>query len=450
MTSSPLITGVVEGFYGRPWSAAQRRELIGRLRTLGLNTYLYAPKDDLRHRTRWREAYPIGETSELRALIATCRDAGIDFVYAVAPGLDRDFSTPGGHAALARKVDHLAELGARHFAVLFDDIIPAPASGNLGATEHDAAPQVAFAHRLLAFQHRLDPAARLLFCPTPYCGRMAGNPGASGYLRHVGDHLDPAVQVMWTGPEIVSESITPEDLHGLTSVLRRKPLIWDNLFANDYDLRRLHLGPYAGRPSSLRAAVSGVLLNPNCEFAVNRPGLETFAEWCMGADYESAAAHARSRASWRPAWRCLGPGGSAEPLPADLLELLCDCLHLPFSHGPKAEAWRSDLRAALGGDAEAASRARAGGAALGRLFEYLTRLEDRELLHTVYRHVWELKEEAGLLLGYLDWLESRQEGNASFFSAEHRSGTYRGGFAADLQRLLTMRADGSFTHQTSP
>jgi len=47
-------------------------------------------------------------------------------------------------------------------------------------------------------------------------------------------------------------------------------------------------------------------------------------------------------------------------------------------------------------------------------------------------------------------LESRQEGNASFFSAEHRSGTYRGGFAADLQRLLTMRADGSFTHQTSP
>ncbi|MFM1746402.1 MAG: beta-N-acetylglucosaminidase, partial [Verrucomicrobiota bacterium] len=30
MTSSPLITGVVEGFYGRPWSAAQRRELIGR------------------------------------------------------------------------------------------------------------------------------------------------------------------------------------------------------------------------------------------------------------------------------------------------------------------------------------------------------------------------------------------------------------------------------------
>ena len=96
------------------------------------------------------------------------------------------------------------------------------------------------------------------------------------------------------------------------------------------------------------------------------------------------------------------------------------------------------------GDLAAVARAREDGEQLAKLFEQLTRLEDRELLHTVYRRVWELKEEAGLLRGYLDWRKSRPEPATAFFSAEHRPRTYRGGLAADLQRLLSMRTDGSF------
>jgi hypothetical protein len=45
-----IICGVVEGFYGRPWTTEQRRHLFKKLRKLGMNTYLYAPKDDLKHR----------------------------------------------------------------------------------------------------------------------------------------------------------------------------------------------------------------------------------------------------------------------------------------------------------------------------------------------------------------------------------------------------------------
>ena len=256
MSNTRFLSGVVEGFYGRPWTPAQRRRLVIRLRDLGLNTYLYAPKDDLRHRARWRDLYDETEAADLRAIISTCADAGVSFIYALAPGLDVAFPAADGHAALERKASQLMTLGARHFAVLFDDIIPSPVSGNLGATEHDAAPQVAFAHHLLALQKRADPSARLLFCPTPYCGRMAGDVITSRYLRHLGEHLDLAVDVMWTGPEIVSETITAADVSPLTAVLRRRPLIWDNLFANDYDLRRLYLGPYAGRPTSLLAATA--------------------------------------------------------------------------------------------------------------------------------------------------------------------------------------------------
>jgi hypothetical protein len=37
------------------------------------------------------------------------------------------------------------------------------------------------------------------------------------------------------------------------------PVIWDNLHANDYDMRRLYLGPYSGRPPELRGEVGGIL-----------------------------------------------------------------------------------------------------------------------------------------------------------------------------------------------
>lgn len=444
MNRAPFLAGVVEGFYGRPWTPAQRHALVRRLGQLGLNAYLYAPKDDLRHRARWRDPYPAEEADGLRELITACDRAGVAFIPALAPGLDPCFASPAGLAALEAKVDQLAGLGARDFALLFDDILPAPASGNLGATEHDAAPQVAFAHRLLERLRRREAEARLLFCPTPYCGRMAGDVDTSRYLRHLGAHLDPAVDVLWTGPEIIAETITPADLSGLTAVLRRRPLIWDNLFANDYDLRRLYLGPYAGRPAALRGAVTGVLLNPNCEFAANRLPLDTFAAWVAFDDYEPETAHDAAREAWRADCRCLEADGRAAPLPADLFALLCDCLHLPFAHGPRAEAWRADVAAAFQGDPAAAGRAREGCRRIAVLFEHLTRLEDRDLLHTVYRLAWELKEEAGLISGYLDWAAGHPSAGAAFFSAEHRPRTYRGGLAADLQRLLPMRPDGGF------
>jgi protein O-GlcNAcase/histone acetyltransferase len=94
MSRAPFLAGVVEGFYGRPWTPAQRHALVRRLGALGLNTYLYAPKDDLRHRARWREAYPAGEAAALRDLIAACGAAGVEFVYALAPGLDPAYAQP--------------------------------------------------------------------------------------------------------------------------------------------------------------------------------------------------------------------------------------------------------------------------------------------------------------------------------------------------------------------
>ena len=42
--------GVIEGFYGPPWSDAERRTLLDWMARFGLGTWLYAPKDDPWHR----------------------------------------------------------------------------------------------------------------------------------------------------------------------------------------------------------------------------------------------------------------------------------------------------------------------------------------------------------------------------------------------------------------
>src|ERR1044071_8391518 len=111
MTENLFTCGVVEGFYGRPWSAAQRGQLFAWMRDWGLNTYLYAPKDDPKHRVRWREPYHGGEAEELRRLISQAQNHQIRFIYALGPGLDFSYAAHGDLTCLKNKFSQLHELG---------------------------------------------------------------------------------------------------------------------------------------------------------------------------------------------------------------------------------------------------------------------------------------------------------------------------------------------------
>lgn len=48
--SNKFLLGVVEGFYGRPFTSEQRKELFKKLKRFGLQLFIYAPKDDCKHR----------------------------------------------------------------------------------------------------------------------------------------------------------------------------------------------------------------------------------------------------------------------------------------------------------------------------------------------------------------------------------------------------------------
>ncbi|XP_059803173.1 protein O-GlcNAcase isoform X2 [Hypanus sabinus] len=272
-----FLCGVVEGFYGRPWSMEQRKELFRRMRKWGLNTYLYAPKDDYKHRMFWREMYSVEEAEQLMQLITSAKEHNIEFVYAISPGLDITFSNQKEVATLKRKLDQVSQFGCKSFALLFDDI------------DHNMCPAdkevfSSFAHAQLSvtneiYQYLGEPE-HFLFCPTEYCGTFCyPNVAQSPYLRTVGEKLLPGIDVLWTGPKVVSKDISVESIEEVTKILKRSPLIWDNLHANDYDQKRLFLGPYKGRSTELIPRLKGVLTNPNCEFEGNFVAIHTLATW---------------------------------------------------------------------------------------------------------------------------------------------------------------------------
>jgi protein O-GlcNAcase/histone acetyltransferase len=88
-----FMCGVVEGFYGRPWTMEQRCTLFGRMQRMGMTEYMYAPNDDLKHRAEWRLPYTNEETECLGTLIRASAEHNVTFIYAVSPGIDIRYSS---------------------------------------------------------------------------------------------------------------------------------------------------------------------------------------------------------------------------------------------------------------------------------------------------------------------------------------------------------------------
>ncbi|XP_076367728.1 O-GlcNAcase isoform X1 [Tachypleus tridentatus] len=268
--------GVVEGFYGRPWTSEQRKDLFEKMRKFGMNTYMYAPKDDFKHRAYWRELYTVEEAEHLTNLIQSARENGITFFYALSPGLDITYSNQKEVACLRRKLEQVSQFGCTAFALLFDDIEPDISETDKEVFQSFGHAQVSVTNEV--FQHLSHP--KFLFCPTEYCaGRAVPNVQNSEYLNTVGTKLLPGIDIMWTGSKVITKNITIQSIQELSEVLRRPPVIWDNLHANDYDQKRLFLGPYSGRSTDLIPQLHGVLTNPNCEYETNFVAIHTLSEW---------------------------------------------------------------------------------------------------------------------------------------------------------------------------
>lgn len=427
--------GVIEGFYGPPWTTAERERLLEWMTRFGLRTYLHAPKDDPHHRAVWREPLPAAAVAELSDLIAACRRRDVAFVWAIHPGLDIRYSSGDDLAALVARLEQVVMAGGRDFAILFDDV-----PGTLDPVDERtfgrlAAAQAHVANRVHEWLSGREPSGRLLVCPTAYCTRMSdAGLGGAGYLHDLGDLLAPPIDVLWTGPEIISREITVDHLVGVARLLRRPPVLWDNLFADDYDAGRFFTGPYAGRPAAIRDHVRGVLVNPNNELPLNFVPLHTLGGFMRaGAEFDPRAAYLEGIRDWLPAFALL-PGGDG-PRPAVSVEdlaLLGDCFYLPHEHGAGAgQMLESGARSLTAPTAGHDHDLRRTATRLIALTNRLADLQDRGLAHALGRRLWALRDELTLLLLRLDAAAGHPRPDD-----DHLPGTFRGGFVADLRRLL--------------
>lgn len=297
MTGLPL-RGVIEGFYGDPWSHEERLRMLAELGVWRMNRYVYAPKDDALHRARWRDPYPDADLARLGELAAAGRAAGVDVVYALHPGLDIVHADDRDHAAIGAKLRTLHAAGIRRFALLFDDIEPGLTdprdlavwgSGAAGSGRAHGATCARVETEVLA---PLGLGGTLLMVPTDYAGS-----DRSDYRDGLDATLPADTGVMWTGDDIVVGEVTAAHIRGATAAFGHRPLVlWDNFPVNDFDPSRAFLGPLVGRAADAPAAgLQGIVANPMVTYEPGRFAVRTVAEWALDpASYDARAAAERA------------------------------------------------------------------------------------------------------------------------------------------------------------
>jgi hyaluronoglucosaminidase len=302
MTTSPFrIRGVIEGFYGRPWTHDQRLRLIDFLAARGMNTFVYAPKDDPLVRRDWRRAYDGPALGQLTEMVERCRAVGMQLVWCISPGLSIRYSDPDDLARLVQKLRSVSALGVRRLGLLLDDIPP-----DLQHPEdRDAFPdlvhaQVALIGRVLS---SMPAGVGLIVCPTLYWGT-----GAEPYLAALGGSLDPRIDLLWTGRAVCSPTLDLVDACTFTRTANRPPTYWDNYPVNDVGMSyELHIGPYRGRDPFLWRSATGIVANGMELFEASLIPIATIADYLrdpVGYDPER---------SWQQAMRDVVGEADLEP-----------------------------------------------------------------------------------------------------------------------------------------
>ena len=285
------VRGIVEGFYGNPWTHEQRLELLGFMASRGLNTFVYTPKDDPLVRRAWRAPYEGRELRRLNELVNRALSTGVDFVFCVSPGLSMRYSDESDLDALTSKFASVEALGVQAFGLLFDDI-----PRDLQHEEDRAAfDTLADAHVSVAnhVADRLGQRTRLIVCPTVYSGY-----GTEDYVAILGAGLEPGVDIFWTGRASCSPALDVGDAAVFERAARRPATYWDNYPVNDEAMGfELHIGPYRGRDPHLFRHAFGVVANGMELYEASKIPFATIA------DYLAAPETYDPERSWRRAIR---------------------------------------------------------------------------------------------------------------------------------------------------
>lgn len=243
--------GIIEGYYGVPYSAEVTKDLFRFMARYKMNSYMYGAKSDPYHSRYWCAPYPTSISAEqqrigylnqdmMRDITKVAHDTKVNFIWAIHPG--KAFANAEDPQVLDKimaKFESMHGLGVRQFGVFVDDV----------GVPSDPAIMKLCADNLTALQHRIDERwnkaganAADTVKPLHYVPQLY----AHGWVNQ--DRAREFYESLSTTPEKVNIYITGrdvwsvpnnDDLALVSSWLGREVSWWWNYPCNDQDPTKL-------------------------------------------------------------------------------------------------------------------------------------------------------------------------------------------------------------------
>ena len=292
--------GVVEGFYGAPWSHQARLRHLKFYGENKMNTYIYGPKDDPYHSSpNWRLPYPEQEAKQIKELVQVAQENAVDFVWAIHPGKDIKWNQEDRDNLLG-KFQKMYDLGVRSFAVFFDDI-----SGEGTNPDRQAELLNYIDEQFVKVKKDVNP---LIMCPTEYNKSWSNVKG--GYLTTLGTKLNGSIHIMWTGDRVIADMYEGDTEKGgmkwINNLIQRPAYVWWNFPVSDYVRDHLLMGPVYGNEKHIADMMSGFVTNPMEHAESSLLAIYSVASYAWNPDeYDSMKA-------WRDAMKAILPSAAQE------------------------------------------------------------------------------------------------------------------------------------------
>lgn len=231
--------GIMEGFYGHPYSVESRLNLLEYCRRYKLNYYGYGPKADPYHAGNWREPYPetiteaeanLGKisASDMQRTAEKARECGVAFTWIIHPTLGTGYINLGWTSDIMTKFERMYDLGIRHFGLSVDDMSGHPS--NQGDLARDVQSAIDLKWNT-ADTPASDRVGGILFTPTVYALNYSG----SGYVLPTFKNLDSKIDVAFTGYDCFS-NVRAASFGTMADYIGRDPVFWwNNPVNDDYD-----------------------------------------------------------------------------------------------------------------------------------------------------------------------------------------------------------------------
>ncbi|MBR2420415.1 MAG: beta-N-acetylglucosaminidase domain-containing protein [Rikenellaceae bacterium] len=300
--------GVIEGYYGVPYSAEVTKDLFRFMARFKMNTYMYGAKSDEYHSRYWSEPYPTEITEQQRRIGFLTQDmmrditdvahaTKVNFIWAIHPG--RAFAKADNEEVLGKimtKFESMYSLGVRQFGVFVDDV----------GVPTEVEEMEICARNIDELQKRIDarwnapntPAAEqvkpLHYVPQLYCYSWGTPQTVKNFFGSL-SKTDPKINIYITGRNVWSVP-SNKDIAHVKQYLGRDVSWWWNYACNDADFTKLfimdmytnfrdesHIDNLARLESTLNGT-NTLIINPMQQGAASKIPLFSVADYAWNTD----------------------------------------------------------------------------------------------------------------------------------------------------------------------